>query len=285
MSAPLTLGRVGFGPGEQDWGYVDVRSGAHMFYWLYYTTANVQSFYDRPLVLWLQGGPGASSTGYGNFEELGPLTLELEERSFTWVKDYNVMFIDNPVGTGYSYVDSFDLLTKSNQEIAEDLVEFMKQFYALHPEFKAVDLHIMTESYGGKMGAEFAYLLDKEVKLGNIDCKLVSVGLIDSWISPIDSMKSWAPLLLNIGAVDHAGHDRVAMGAKLTEDALNNSKFESATALWGWTEYLIMEETHGIDFYNVLFKTEWSEAKRRSFQKDIGSKQRPVDCCCWLIKL
>lgn len=250
-----------------------------MFYWLYYTTASVESFHDRPLVIWLQGGPGASGTGYGNFEELGPLNLQLEERSFTWVKDYNVMFLDNPVGSGFSYVDSNEFLTKTNQEIADDLVEFMKQFYQQYPQFKTSDLHIMTESYGGKMGAEFAYVLDKEIKLGNIDCKLISVGLIDSWISPIDSMISWAPFLLNLGAVDHAGHDRIAMATQLTENALRADKWVDATSLWGYTEMVVWETTHGIDFYNVLFKTDFSEARRREFH---ANPSREYACVCFI---
>lgn len=234
-----------------------------MFYWLYYTTADVPSFYDRPLVIWLQGGPGASSTGYGNFEELGPMTLDQDERDFTWVNEFNVMFIDNPVGSGFSYVDSNDLLTTTNQQIADDLVAFMKEFYQLHPQFIDVDLHIMSESYGGKMAAEFAYSLDKEIKLGNIDCKLKSVGLGDSWISPIDSMISWAPFLWNIGAVDMAGHDRIAMGTKMTQSALDRGDFVNATDLWGYTEYLIMDETKGIDFYNVLFKYTYSQNQEK----------------------
>ena len=235
-----------------------------MFHWLYYTTADVESFYDRPLVLWLQGGPGASSTGYGNFEELGPLDLQLNEREFTWVKDYNVVFVDNPVGSGFSYVDSKELLTKSNEEIANDLVTFMKEFYKLHPEFKSVELHLMTESYGGKMGAEFAYLLDKEIQLGNLDCNLKSLGLIDSWISPIDSMKSWAPFLLNMGAVDQMGHDRIAESTRLTEAALEAGRFADSTVKWWETSDVVSQETHGIDFYNVLFHTKYSETKNKS---------------------
>jgi len=82
-----------------------------MFYWLYYTTANVSSYTERPLAIWLQGGPGASSTGYGNFEELGPLKLDGSYRDWTWVKDMNVMFIDNPVGSGFSYVDGSSYYT------------------------------------------------------------------------------------------------------------------------------------------------------------------------------
>ena len=57
---------------DESWGYVDVRPGAHSFWWLY--GANVTDPATRPsqpLILWLQGGPGASSTGYGNFAEMG----------------------------------------------------------------------------------------------------------------------------------------------------------------------------------------------------------------------
>lgn len=132
-----------------------------MFWWLYYTTANVDNYADRPLVVWLQGGPGASSTGYGNFAELGPLDLNLNERDFTWVKDVNVIFVDNPVGTGFSYVESTSALTTTNREIAIDFVEMLRGFYAEHPEFKSTPFYIVSESYGGKMTAEIALVLDQ----------------------------------------------------------------------------------------------------------------------------
>ncbi|KAJ7377052.1 Retinoid-inducible serine carboxypeptidase [Desmophyllum pertusum] len=47
----------------------------------------------------LQGGPGGSSPGVlENFEELGPLTVELKARNTTWLPAANVLFVDNPVG-------------------------------------------------------------------------------------------------------------------------------------------------------------------------------------------
>lgn len=151
----------GFGPGEQDWDFVTVREGAHMFWWLYYTTADVEAFTDRPLAIWLQGGPGSSATGYGNFEEFGPLDVELKERDFTWVKDMNVLFLDSPVGSGFSYVDDKQYLNTDNAQVVIDLVEVLKGFYQKHPEFESVPLHIFSESYGGKVAVEFAYVLDK----------------------------------------------------------------------------------------------------------------------------
>lgn len=75
----------GFGPGEQDYGYVTVREGAHMFWWLYHTTANVTNSSERPLILWLMGGPGGSSTGSGNFGLVGPVDELLQPREYNWV--------------------------------------------------------------------------------------------------------------------------------------------------------------------------------------------------------
>lgn len=157
------LGRQGFGPGEQDWDYVTVRPKAHMFWWLYLTTANVQNVTERPLVIWLQGGPGASSTGFGNFAEIGPLDVDLNPRNKTWVKEVNVLFIDNPVGTGYSYTEDDSALTTTNQQIGEDLVTCLEGFYRTHPEFRNVPLYVTAESYGGKMTVDFALELNKVV--------------------------------------------------------------------------------------------------------------------------
>ena len=99
---------------DERWGYVTVRANAHMFWWLYGAdTEEPSERLSKPLIMWLQGGPGASSTGYGNFEELGPLTADLMPRNTSWTRAANVLFVDNPVGTGFSYVTKKSALTTS----------------------------------------------------------------------------------------------------------------------------------------------------------------------------
>ncbi|KAF4524313.1 hypothetical protein B566_EDAN005370 [Ephemera danica] len=157
-------------PGDEDWGYIEVRPGARMFYWLYYSTADPDPA-SLPLVIWLQGGPGSSSSRYGNFALIGPLDEKMNPRNSSWVHHVNVLFIDNPVGTGYSHVEDEELLTKNNQEITADLITFTKSFYAKYPNFKKSPMAIFGESYGGKMNVEFALELDKvyfAVKMANM---------------------------------------------------------------------------------------------------------------------
>lgn len=66
---------------------------------------------NYPTVLWLNGGPGSSSQ-LGNLQEIGPLLLvqqdfkvQIIQNNFTWANKYNLLFIDQPVGTGLSYAD------------------------------------------------------------------------------------------------------------------------------------------------------------------------------------
>lgn len=110
----------------------------------------------------------------------------------------NVLFIDNPVGSGFSYVENRGSFAKTNSQIAEDLLNLLKQFYKRFPLFQSVPLHIFSQSYGGKMAVEFAYLVDQERKHQRIESNLKSVALLGPWISPIDSVMSYAPFLKNL---------------------------------------------------------------------------------------
>ncbi|XP_034098407.2 retinoid-inducible serine carboxypeptidase-like isoform X7 [Drosophila albomicans] len=206
-----TTARRGFGPGEQDWNYVEVRKGAHLFYWLQYTTANVSSFYERPLAIWFKGG--VASTGVGCFEYVGPIDIEGQPRASNWVQHMNVLFIDTPVGTGFSYVESFVEFGQNDTQNALDLVTLMAHFLRSHPEFQSVPLHIFSESYGGKMAPEFALELYRAQQRGEVQCQLKSVVVGNPYTSPVDIILSYAPFLLQHGIIDHVGYSKISRAA------------------------------------------------------------------------
>ena len=76
--------------------------------------------------------------------------LELKKRSTAWSLPYNVLYIDQPVGTGFSFTKN-ELGYATNQEmVANDLYEAMKQFYTMFPDLLDEDFYVTGESYAGK---------------------------------------------------------------------------------------------------------------------------------------
>lgn len=239
-------------PGEA-WGYVDVRKEATMFWWLYGAqTSDPTDRVHKPLVLWFQGGPGASSTGYGNFEEIGPLDVNLKPRNSTWIKEANVLFVDNPVGCGFSYVGDPGALTTNISEITDDLTVFFKAFLEKFPVFKEMPFFIAGESYGGKMAAAFGAALQDLIHDGKVQCELTGVALGDSLISFQDATLSYAPYLFSFSLLDEKDFLRVRKLGKEVVKATDHGDYDKAMDLTDQLIDLIGHVTDNVDVYNVL---------------------------------
>ncbi|CAM6098981.1 unnamed protein product [Calypogeia fissa] len=264
---------VSFGTadGTEEWGYADVRQGAHLFWWLYYK--DVSSPADVPLVLWLQGGPGASGAGFGNFEEVGPLYTNLTERESTWVKLVHLLFVDNPVGTGFSYVDEPSLLTTTNKQVSDDLVAFLKTFFSTHEALKKSPFYIVAESYGGKYASEVGVAIFTTIEEGGLDFNFQGVALGDTWVSPTDFVLAWGPLLQSVSLVDEAGNDYLNSIAELAVEELAKGHGTNSTFIWGDLEEAVLELTDNVDFYNFLrHESESDSSSSAGLKRKLGSR-------------
>jgi len=91
-------------------GYLNVDKGnsnSSLFYTFYGVRGetSLANLTESPIVIWMNGGPGASGQ-IGNFFELGPYKLENGKevvREGSWNENYNLLVIDQPIGTGASY--------------------------------------------------------------------------------------------------------------------------------------------------------------------------------------
>jgi len=89
-------------------GYLPVDGGTKMLH--YYLQEADTGARDKPLVLWMNGGPGASSL-IGAFEELGQLVFnrdsavsgggppELKRNPYSWTTAANVLYLEAPAGS------------------------------------------------------------------------------------------------------------------------------------------------------------------------------------------
>lgn len=163
-------------------GLLELEPGDEMFYWLFRSRKDPQ---NDPLVLWLTGGPGCSSE-LAVFYENGPFTinddLTLNKNDYSWNEISNLLFVDQPLGTGFSSTDKPDHYARNEDMVAEYFYHFMTLFVEKFPEFKGRPFYITGESYAGHyIPAITAYLVEK----GNPDINLISSAIGNGWVDPI----------------------------------------------------------------------------------------------------
>ncbi|CAL1274971.1 unnamed protein product [Larinioides sclopetarius] len=178
---------------------VNEKYNSNIFFWLF---PAMNGDPKAPVILWVQGGPGMSGL-FGLFVEHGPYVVDsnltTKTRSFHWAKSFHVLYVDNPVGTGFSFTDN-DYAYPTNQEsVARDLYEFLQQFFAVFHEYRNNDFYIAGESYGGKYVPSLAYKIHKEGLSSKINLKGMAIG---NGLCDPETMLDYSPYLYQIGLID-----------------------------------------------------------------------------------
>ncbi|XP_047051665.1 serine carboxypeptidase 1-like [Lolium rigidum] len=155
--------RVNF---DQYSGYVTV-SELHFRELFYYFVEAPYEPATKPLILWLNGGPGCSSLGYGAMTELGPFRVNpdgktLSRNKHAWNNLANVIFLESPAGVGFSYAsnDTNNNDNVGDRRTAEDTFVFLLNWLERFPEYKGRDFYIAGESYSGHYVPQLATVIE-----------------------------------------------------------------------------------------------------------------------------
>ncbi|KAL3622906.1 hypothetical protein CASFOL_033206 [Castilleja foliolosa] len=195
---------------------------------------------------------GSSGVGIGNFQEIGPLDTYLRPRNSTWLQIADLLFVDSPVGTGYSYVKNESFLVKSDEEAADDLITLLIKVFNNNENLQKSPLYIVGESYGGKHAVALGLAVVGAIKDRKLKLKLGGVVLGNSWISPEDYTSSWGPLLNDVSRLDNNCLHHSNMLANQIKQALKDD--DSLKAIDKYTELgqFISDNSNGVNFYNFL---------------------------------
>lgn len=139
-------------------GYLDA-GNKHFFFWYFAQEESVDTVVQAsadalPLALWLNGGPGAS-TMLGLLQELGPCLINnfgngTVNNPYAWNKDSAILFVDQPIGVGFSYYDGDDLDEPPSDSFASavDMQLFIQLFVTkVVPSHRQGDFVLTGESY------------------------------------------------------------------------------------------------------------------------------------------
>ncbi|KAF2152263.1 alpha/beta-hydrolase [Myriangium duriaei CBS 260.36] len=205
-------------------GYADVSDDQHIFWWFF--EARNQDPTTAPLTVWINGGPGSSSM-IGLFTENGPCRISADggvvNNPYSWNEASNMIYIDQPVGTGFSYskaVNSYQdangntvpltngscpagstcgtfsvadagVTPNSTAAAAPFFWKTLQGFMGAFPQYSRNGFHFSSESYGGHYGPVFnTYIehqnakIQKNPSVGH-PIKLESVIIGNGWYDPL----------------------------------------------------------------------------------------------------
>ena len=171
--------------------------GGQLFYWLIEAEDSLKAS-SLPILIWLNGGPGCSSMD-GLWLELGPFRLSNDGKKvsinpYSWHKVANLLFIDQPVGTGLAFTTSPNGYAKSDNTVNEHFYFFLQEFFTLHKKYisktpgktTSNPLFIVGESHAGHYIPNMAaHILRKNKEVSDkVIINLQGISLGNPWIDP-----------------------------------------------------------------------------------------------------
>ncbi|KAL6883575.1 hypothetical protein ACP4OV_010989 [Aristida adscensionis] len=162
-------------PFHLETGYVEVDeiNGVRLFYYFIHSEGRPA---DDPLMLWLTGGPGCSVLTALAYE-IGPLSFnqsssyvdglpKLVYKQESWTKVSNVIFLDSPVGAGFSYSETEQGYQSSDSKAVNQVLTFLNKWFDEHPEFLSNPLYIAGDSYSGMIVPTVTYEIARAKEVG-----------------------------------------------------------------------------------------------------------------------
>lgn len=194
---------------------------------------------QEKLVVWLNGGPGCSSM-VGAMWENGPFSIafrsdgspgyDLRRNPFAWNEETHVLFVEQPIRTGFSHAAQNARKIHNEAQVSEDFYSFMKSFLTVFADMQSADVYITGESYAGMYIPYMAqYVLKHQSKqhlLGGINIRLKGVAIGNGAIDPIQDL-SYSEYAYSHGLIPLAAKESIDAAAQKCYDAAVGPKGKS----------------------------------------------------------
>lgn len=193
-------------PVKGKYGFIQVSDKGDDYFYMLYAPKNPQP--DSPLLIWLSGGPGCASTMAMLYEN-GPIQITKEgvvqENPWSWNDKAHLLFIDQPVGTGFGHFN-LDSIPQTEEAVRSYFLQFMLNFYKVHPEFASKNLYISGESYAGHYIPAIA---EKLFYYNSNQFRLKGVAIGNGWTSPQHQEVSYADFSSDNGLINATLRDQL----------------------------------------------------------------------------
>ncbi|CAN0910556.1 Serine carboxypeptidase-like 49, partial [Linum grandiflorum] len=247
-------------------GYYNIEHShaAKMFYFFFESRNSKKD----PVVIWLTGGPGCSSE-LAIFYENGPFSIannmSLVWNKYGWDQASNLIYVDQPTGTGFSYSTDRRDLRHDEDGVSNDLYDFLQAFFKEHPELAKNDFYITGESYAGHYIPAFASRVHRGNKNNegiHINFKGFAIG--NGLTDPGVQYKAYPDYALENGIIKKAQYDKITKMIPVCETAIKLCGTDGSVSCMA-SYYVctgifnsIMSAAGGINYYDIRKQCEGS---------------------------
>lgn len=247
-----------------------------MFYW-FFPPRNGDA--TAPMMIWLQGGPGSSGIEEGLLKLNGPYAvflsadgdLQLIPREITWNEEFAMLYVDSPVGTGYSY-QTGGSYASTEESIATMLIQTLEGVYAKSLWPSVNGLYITGESYGGHYcPALAAAILRKKLSPESTPIMLKGVAIGDGLTDPATQVVTKPNAAYYMGLIDEKTRDQAQSLADQAAAYANSGDYVDAVTYRSRMENLVLD-TSQINGYDVRTFDQYDDSVITNFLNNETTK-------------
>lgn len=290
-------------------GLIPIRNHplASLFYWFFPSQIHPKA----PLIIWLQGGPFSSSM-ISVFYQSGPLRIRfnltdqqldtnpsierfiLSTNPNSWHKRFNIVYLDQPVGTGYSHRNTTSHRSSSHPSssssdhlltfqpfddhlfdphsdsipgyqdgyvtdqsgVAYDFLSFLEAFYKRFPSCSALDLALSGESYAGKFIPSIATQITRFNSLPTTQKRipLKFLTIGNQWTDPSSQMEVIPQQLLYFGLISLEQSQIAQQMILQSQSLIRQERWRDALKIRLEMMDLMSNYTGDVDWFDVRMK-------------------------------
>uniref|UniRef100_A0A023FLP1 Putative serine carboxypeptidase lysosomal cathepsin a n=1 Tax=Amblyomma cajennense TaxID=34607 RepID=A0A023FLP1_AMBCJ len=161
-----------------------------------------------PLMLWTPGGPGLPVL-LSLLLQNGPVQLDatgrnLTRRQLTIQNNMSVIYLDAPVGAGYSFTKNPAGYATQMENITKDIKDFLNQFLEVFQEYRNRDFYAGGDSYAARYSVALAYEMLKKPEEVPLKFQGVIGGV--GFLAPILDLADSSDFLLQTSMLNTDGH-------------------------------------------------------------------------------
>ncbi|CAI6331652.1 unnamed protein product [Periconia digitata] len=251
-------------------GYISLDNNTNMFFWFFEARENPS---EKPLTLWLNGGPGSDSL-IGLFQEHGPCNVTEELKTqlnpYSWNEASNMLYLSQPVGVGFSYettkttedgrfhfvdqnkANTTDFAAVGAWNVLQAFLELSPQ---LDPDIQNFTFNLWTESYGGHYGPSFYnyfYQQNEAIRnksISGVELQMDTLGIINGIVDEEIQAPYYPEFAINntygIKAINESVYFAMKFAYEVADGCHDQIKACKATNRTSANDYLVCASAAG----------------------------------------